>query len=328
MKAEILARVLIVVCSLALLVPIMVNIPGSSDKMVLTGNLPEKGGWQPGVIKAKAGESLKLNLTSNDVVHGFAIGKIEHAKADVYPGKFTDVTVTINEPGTYTYYCTRWCGPNHWRMRGTIEVEGDEYLFDENTTQPLYLRMGFDIDSAHEAVEIPTTTPIALSGEKFYKLLPTQYFKPDYYFSHSPSEIFINLRKEPTLSKLDDESIWELVAGLFWHNTSKGDLAIGQQLYAENCAACHGLSGDGNGVFAQAEEHLEPPTDFSDPNIMLGASPALLQGKIIRGGMGTGMPYWGTIFTEDETWALVDYLWLFQFQYPYGNKGVNYVKEK
>jgi hypothetical protein len=40
---------------------------------------------------------------------------------------------------------------------------------------------------------------------------------------------------------------------------------------------------------------------------MLGASPALLQGKIIRGGMGTGMPYWGPIFTEAQTWALVDY---------------------
>jgi mono/diheme cytochrome c family protein len=46
---------------------------------------------------------------------------------------------------------------------------------------------------------------------------------------------------------------------------------------------------------------------------MLSASPALLQGKIIRGGMGTGMPSWGAIFTEDQTWALVAYLWTFQF---------------
>ncbi len=30
--------------------------------------------------------------------------------------------------------------------------------------------------------------------------------------------------------------------------------------------------------------------------------------------MGTGMPYWGPIFTEPETWALVDYLWSFQFR--------------
>ena len=33
--------------------------------------------------------------------------------------------------------------------------------------------------------------------------------------------------------------------------------------------------------------------------------------KIRRGGMGTGMPYWGSIFTEEELAALVDYLWTF-----------------
>jgi len=58
------------------------------------------------------------------------------------------------------------------------------------------------------------------------------------------------------------------------------------------------------------------PTDFTDPSIMLGASPALLHGKIVRGGMGTGMPYWGPIFTEDQIGSLVAYLWTFQFDYP------------
>jgi mono/diheme cytochrome c family protein len=56
-----------------------------------------------------------------------------------------------------------------------------------------------------------------------------------------------------------------------------------------------------------------PPVDFGDSTQMLGASLAVLQGKIIRGGMGTGMPYWGTIFTDEEIEALVDYIWTFQF---------------
>ncbi len=56
------------------------------------------------------------------------------------------------------------------------------------------------------------------------------------------------------------------------------------------------------------------PADFTDPNRMLGASPALLEGKIIRGGMGTGMPYWGPIFTDDQIWAIVAYLYTFQFK--------------
>jgi hypothetical protein len=62
--------------------------------------------------------------------------------------------------------------------------------------------------------------------------------------------------------------------------------------------------------FGQA---LLPPSDFTDAQNMLGASSALLQGKIIRGGMGTGMPYWGTIFTDEEIEALVDHIWTFQF---------------
>jgi mono/diheme cytochrome c family protein len=29
--------------------------------------------------------------------------------------------------------------------------------------------------------------------------------------------------------------------------------------------------------------------------------------------MGTGMPYWGPIFTDEQTWALVAYLYSIQF---------------
>lgn len=31
-------------------------------------------------------------------------------------------------------------------------------------------------------------------------------------------------------------------------------------------------------------------------------------GRLVHGGMGTDMPYWGSIFTDEELWALVDYV--------------------
>ena len=65
---------------------------------------------------------------------------------------------------------------------------------------------------------------------------------------------------------------------------------------------------------ATAGQMTVRPTDFTASEHMLAASPAHLQGKIIRGGMGTGMPYWGPIFTEEQMWALVAYLWTFQFE--------------
>jgi mono/diheme cytochrome c family protein len=118
---------------------------------------------------------------------------------------------------------------------------------------------------------------------------------------------------------------------MIWQrNTSPQTLEEGRQLYAQNCAACHGEGGAGDGVMADqmpnlqspnhdntgSQTHPQPnrPADFTEARSMLGASPALLQGKILRGGMGTGMPYWGPIFTEEQTWALVDYLWTFQFK--------------
>ncbi len=118
-------------------------------------------------------------------------------------------------------------------------------------------------------------------------------------------------------------AVWDLVALAWKQNTTPESLEIGKELYAANCAACHGESGAGDGVMASAlagdslaefGHTTTQPADFTDAQQMLGASPALLQGKIIRGGMGTGMPYWGPIFTEEQTWAIVDYLWTFQFR--------------
>jgi high-affinity iron transporter len=132
------------------------------------------------------------------------------------------------------------------------------------------------------------------------------------------------LRAE-TPADVEDEAVWDLVAFVWQANTTPAALAEGEALYQANCAACHGQSGAGDGVMASLLARQETaamtgsghdsqlPTDFTDASQMLGAAPALLQGKILRGGMGTGMPYWGPIFTEAQTWALVDYLWTFQF---------------
>jgi plastocyanin len=314
MKPEYLARTGIIAVIVVVIGLLWWGYTRSSATLVLTGSMPESGGWQPGVIKARVGEPLQLQMTSNDVVHGFAVGQMYGTEAEVLPGKITNLSLTFHEPGNYTYYCTRWCGPNHWRMRGTIEVEGEEPLLQDEKT-PLYLKLGVDIDADHPAGVIPSSKPSAQPGEPFLRLLPEKYFAPEVYLSNSPAALFQKLRGEEGLDALNDEKIWDLVAVLYWSNTTRDDLIKGEQLYTDNCAACHGTNGEGNGIFAQAPDLQETPTDFTDPNLMLGASSSLLQGKIIRGGMGTSMPYWGTIFTEDQTWSLVDYLWSFQFEY-------------
>ena len=54
--------------------------------------------------------------------HSLAIGHSDQPPVDVNPGEISEVTLTFDRPGKYTFYCTRWCSINHWRMRGVIEV--------------------------------------------------------------------------------------------------------------------------------------------------------------------------------------------------------------
>jgi heme/copper-type cytochrome/quinol oxidase subunit 2 len=83
------------------------------------GRMAEEGGWTPANLAVSAGAPLHLRLTSDDVMHGFAIGQDSRGALDVKPGQMTETTLVFDQPGKYTFYCTRWCGPNHWRMRGT-----------------------------------------------------------------------------------------------------------------------------------------------------------------------------------------------------------------
>lgn len=293
--------------------------------------MAEQGGWTPENLMAVVGQPLHLRLTSEDVTHGFAIGQSSQPAVDVNPGEFTDFTVTFDHPGKYTFYCTRWCGPNHWRMRGTIEVTGPQAPNPSLDAKPLYMSLAINLDKPHPAAILPARTPSATRGETFQAAIPSVYQSRDYYRTHSPAETWQALRAEKALSAYSDQDLWDMVAGIARANISMQAYQEGKALYAANCAACHGETGKGDGVMAGSLDQsgingmsartseisgheTVKPANFTDLQKMLGASPALLQGKILRGGMGTGMPYWGPIFTEEQTWALVAYLQSYQFQ--------------
>jgi mono/diheme cytochrome c family protein/plastocyanin len=290
-------------------------------------SMAEDGGWTPNTLKAEVGQPLTLHLTSDDVIHGFAVGQMDMEPVDVAPGKVTDVTLTFDKSGAYTFFCTRWCGLNHWRMRGTIEV-GGAVSHVSTPAAPLYVTLGIDIDAPHEAPMVPASRPSALNGQQLLSSLDLNTMSnPDFYRTHSPYQVSEDLGA----TSLSDAEKWDVVAAMWQSNTSSASLENGKQLYAQNCAACHGETGAGDGVFADdlaasgeasmqtmsgsMENMQQTPADFTDPQRMLGASPALLQGKILRGGMGTGMPMWGSIFTEEQIWDLVSYLYSFQFDY-------------
>ncbi len=297
---------------------------GQEDVITLHARMPEAGGWTPADLTIAVNKPLHLRLTSDDVIHGFAIGQSDQPAVDVKPGEMTDYTVTFDKAGTYTFYCTRWCGANHWRMRGTITVTGE--TTEQQVTPPLYAQLGLDIDAARETQVIPVEKPSPQRGADLALVLPV-YQTESYYRTHSPEQTWQDLRDDPELASYSNQQLWDAVAYIWQTNITPEALEKARQLYAQNCAACHGETGDGDGVFrgeqfqVQSEAGEMPsghetvvPVDFTDPVRMLSAAPALLQGKIIRGGMGTGMPMWGVIFTEEQIWALVSYLYTFQFE--------------
>jgi mono/diheme cytochrome c family protein len=297
--------------------------------------MADTGGWSPEVIKANVGEPLKLSLTSDDVAHGFAVGQMDMEAVDIEPGRVSDITLTFDKPGIYTFFCTRWCGLNHWRMRGTIEVSGPsaepepvEPALSEVERVPLYVTLGIDIDAPHDSPVVPDERPSAVSGQRSATHVQnSELMNSNFYRANSPYQVFESLGS----MDLSDSEKWDVVAYVWQSNNTPEALANGKELYAQNCAACHGENGAGDGVFADdlaqageasmqtmngsMEMSMQRPVDFTDSKRMLGAAPALLQGKILRGGMGTGMPMWGSIFTEEQIWDLIAYLYSFQFEY-------------
>ena len=328
MKAERFALLFAIV--LAIGVPLAAIVARSNSNAIeIHAQMADNGGWTPSDLTAQMGQPLHLRLTSDDVVHGFAVGQSSMPALDVLPGQWTTATLTFDQPGKYTFYCTRWCGPNHWRMRGTIEVSGDA-TETMTTTPPLYVTLNLDLDAPHPAEVVPRERPSAARGAEL-RVAAARAAVIDR--AESPVQLWQALKAAPESAQLTDQQIWNLIAWMYQSRTTPERLAVGQQLYRQNCAACHGETGKGDGVIAPSlkktpmpgmpttrQDSLTghetvAPINFTDAKNMLGASDAILEGKIIRGGMGTGMPYWGPIFTDDQIQALVEYLWTFQFDF-------------
>jgi mono/diheme cytochrome c family protein len=106
----------------------------------------------------------------------------------------------------------------------------------------------------------------------------------------------------PAFTSLTDRERWDVVAYLYDLSASQESIAQGAALYQANCAKCHGANGDGNGPTAAGKM-----PDFTSQESMAGKSAAELFQSI-----STGLPpsmngYAGSL-SEDERWALTDYL--------------------
>ena len=77
--------------------------------------------YSPNEIVLKKGLPVVLELTALDFVHGFKIPDL-NIRADLPPGKVTQVRITPQKEGVYDFLCDNFCGGSHEEMNGRIIV--------------------------------------------------------------------------------------------------------------------------------------------------------------------------------------------------------------
>lgn len=78
--------------------------------------------FEPATITVKKGDTVKLSIKSVDVDHGFALSAFNVNKP-LKPGQTTTVEFVADKTGSFTFFCSVFCGSGHSGMRGTLVVE-------------------------------------------------------------------------------------------------------------------------------------------------------------------------------------------------------------
>ena len=68
-----------------------------------------------------AGKVVKFLITSNDVIHSFALPAF-WTKIDANPGQITETWVKVDKPGVYFGQCSELCGARHGYMPIAVDV--------------------------------------------------------------------------------------------------------------------------------------------------------------------------------------------------------------
>jgi mono/diheme cytochrome c family protein len=120
-------------------------------------------------------------------------------------------------------------------------------------------------------------------------------------------------RGMPPFKSLNDRQKWDVIAYVYQLSSPDEVLSQGEELYAANCARCHGESGHGDG--ADAAGLAAAPRDFSDQEWMAGLS-AEKMFESISNGVGDSMPAYASELAEGERWVLTAYLRNLSFTVP------------
>ena len=98
------------------------------EEKTITGGVKEfkmtakQFSFEPSTIEVNKGDKVRLIVTSTDVPHGISIPEYGiNERLD--PGKEVKIEFTADKEGTFTAFCSVFCGSGHSKMKGKIIVK-------------------------------------------------------------------------------------------------------------------------------------------------------------------------------------------------------------
>lgn len=107
------------------------NVPAGAIEIETTGEMYDwifvypNGKESVGELVVPLGKAIKLNVTSNDVLHSIFIPAFR-IKVDAVHGMYTYVWFNADRPGEFAIVCTEFCGIGHSEMKATLRIVPEE----------------------------------------------------------------------------------------------------------------------------------------------------------------------------------------------------------
>lgn len=79
-------------------------------------------GFSPAPFVVNQGDSVTLRITSTDVQHGFFLEHYDENSRTLNRNQTVTIQFIANTPGSFSYFCTVFCGSGHTTMGGTLVV--------------------------------------------------------------------------------------------------------------------------------------------------------------------------------------------------------------
>ena len=143
---------------------------------------------------------------------------------------------------------------------------------------------------------------------------PAVFADPAVVWGQSPAEFFHTTKygrmanmMPPWRNQMTDDQIWDSVYYAWGLHTSQAEIEAGGEIYAAECAACHGETGAGDGPDAEGEL-----PDLSDGARMMLISPAEMSQA-----WRTAHPEEGADLSDEQWTSVINYMRTFTYVPPW-----------